>query len=350
MQIVRVVLFILFLTIYPPVISCAFLPPRKNGAYTIVLRWCFGWCLIYAVLYWPAVICILTRRSLNLLIAVWGILLLVLTVYALWKIRRRGIGLFGEMREYLSGLTFPEIAASAAVLAHAAVTAFMMHIDGDDYTYVANATTSLDTNTLLRYNGGIGKYLSKYATEGLNRLVAAPHFTYYAAVSKVFGTRPAPLCHTYLPPFFTCLCFASLFLLGYELFRGDRRKTGLFAVFAFLVSIFSYYSVYTAQTFMLIRVWQGKAQVAGFVIPMILWLFLVLIRKGSMERTDVLMLAVFLEASCLLTAMGALLCAGEALVLSVIAALILKQKKLFLYTLPALLLPLATALIYLKYN
>ena len=350
LHMLQIILFALFLTLLPAALGYLIVPggEEETGAYALPAMWCAGFAILMALMHWPAVLAILLGRSLTELTALWVVLVMLLFVLSVIKMLRRRECPYMLIGRYLKGITFPEIAASAAVFAHAAVTAVFMHIDDDDYAFVANATTAVDTNRLLAVIGGTGKALTTYADEGIDRIVSSPQFAFYAAVSKLFGTRPAALCHTYLPPVLTCLFFASFFILGYVLFKKDRAKTGLFAAFTFLAAMSSYYAPYTAGTFLMVRSWQGKAQVVGMILPLLIALYLSVVQKGEMRGRDVLICVVLLEASCLLTSMGAMLAAAEALLLSLVAAYMNKSVRTVLYTLPALLLPLATAVLYLK--
>lgn len=343
-----IILFLLFVTIVPLILGNLFPEAEGSSPYALLYKWCLGWCVLYAAFYWPAEICVLTHRSLKLLILIWGMILLVLVILAVRRLMKSSYRPLSDLKAFVSGMTWTEAVSICAVFGHALVTALMMHIDDDDYMYVANATTALDTNTLLKIHGGTGKKLLHYSTEGFNRLAASPHFAFYAAVSKLFGTRPAALCHTYLPPVFTCLFFAVVFLIGHELFKGDRRKTGLFAAFAFLLHISSYYSPYTAGSFLLIRSWQGKAQCVGLIIPLLIWLYLRAVKGGRFGAPDAACVCTVLCACCLLSPMGAILAAGETFVLAVIASILLKEKKVFLMTIPSFITPLLMAAIYVK--
>ena len=347
MQILQIICFVLFIAVFPLIPGTA-LHIEAEGPYACASRWCLGWCVLYASFYWPAEICVLLKKSLTTLILIWGVLIVLIAVLSAIRIRKYRDRMNGQLFAFFRGITLPEVLASLAVIGHAAVTLIFMHIDNDDYMYVANATTTLDTNSLLVINGGIGRTLTRYSTEGFNRIAASPHFAFYAALSKLFGTRPAALCHTYLPPVFTCLFFIPVFMIGAELFNGDRRKTGLFAAFAFLIHISAYYSSYTAGSFIMIRSWQGKSQVVGMMIPLVLWFFLRMMKNGGAFRMEWMILFVILQASCLLTPMGAMLAAGETALLMCISALMLKDGHVIMRSLPALLPPLATAVIYLK--
>lgn len=344
----QILFFLLFLIIMPLLTGYLLLDGKdRSGPYVLPGMWCTGFGVLFAAMYWPAVICILARRSLTDLTVCYVVILTALTAAGAAKMIRRRENPLHAVWMLLKGLTFPELLAFAAVFAHAAITALMMHVDDDDYAFVANATTSLDTNTLLRYIGGSGKELIRFSTDGIERLVSSPHFCFYAVIAKLSGTRPAALCHTYLPPVFTFLFFAAFLLIGYELFRGDRRKTGTFTLFIFLIAVSSYFSTRTAETFMMVRSWQGKAQVVGFVLPMLLGLYLKILREGRMTGRQIVLAAVFLEASCLMTSMGAMLAAGCVFFLSVITAALLGDRKVFLRSLPPLVLPLLTAVLYL---
>ena len=373
LRILQIGLFFVFLTIFPFIPGSLLILPGSGtlpeeesgsgkkpirpgfiagtgraGAYTLPAMWCVGWIVMFASFYWPAVLCVLFHRSLNELTVIWLVITALLIIAAAFRLKNPEYNPKKLIDRYIHGITFPEIIASAAVLGHAVVTAVFMHIDNDDYAYVANATTALDTNTLLKYIGGTGKEVVTYGADGIDRLVSSPQFAFYAVVSKLFGTRPAALCHTYLPPFFTCMFFICFFMVGYRLFRGNRQKTGVFAAFIFLVNISSYYSTYTAGTFMMVRSWQGKAQIVGMVLPLIFWLYLGILQNGSMSPGETVFLAALLEAACLMTSMGAVLSAGSAFVLALITAIIAKNRKIVLLTLPPLILPLVTAAIYLK--
>ena len=341
------VVYLLFMTVLPAMYGYLLLPEDVCGPYALPAMWCAGWTVLMAALHWPAVACILLNRSLTELTVLYLLILGALLAASAARMVRRHTNPFRIIRNFFSGITFPELVALAATGFHAVVTFLYMHVDDDDYAFVSNATTSLDTNTLLRYIGGTGKALTTYHVDGIDRLVSSPHFTLFAVMSKLFGIRPAPLAHTFLPPFLTCLFFFVFFLIGWELFKGDRRKCGLFTVFAFVIYMSAGFSTYTAGSFAMIRSWQGKAQVAGLIVPLILWAYLMFIREGEMRAADVVLIAFFLEAACLMTSMGAMLAALEALLLSILAALILKKKQFFLRTIPALILPVLTAGVYL---
>ncbi len=70
-------------------------------------------------------------------------------------------------------------------------------------------------------------------------------------------------------------------LIGRNLFHGDKEKTGYFLILVTMLTIFSGYSERTSGLFLLIRLWQGKAFLAGILLPLTLYLFLRLFCRGE---------------------------------------------------------------------
>ena len=349
------ILFLLFMTVLPCVLGAPLIREEEREPYGLLFSWCLGWAVLYGLFFVPALICGLLHTSLTFLFVLYMGILLCAAVFSIYKnapalTHLRSIP--ARFKTWLCGLTFPEVAAAVLVIAHAAVTFLYMHIDDDDFAYVATATTSLDTNTLMVYNGASGKLLRYYSMNSQMKLTAAPQYAFFACLSKLSGIRPAPLCHTFLPPVFTVLFFSVLFMIGYRLFRGDRRKAGLFVVFAFTAAAFSYFSTYTAGTFMLIRSWQGKAQVVGFVLPMVVYTYLTIFLREDQgcavkeSRSDWFLLLLVLSAGCLQTVMGGMLAAVMTMGFALVSSLILRKKRVFLYSLAAVTIPFMQLMVY----
>ncbi len=340
------ILYLLFVTVLPVLIGCLTVSDGDGKPYTVISRWCAGFVSMLALTYIPAAACIFFHRSLTDLIVVLTL------VYAaagaagavkLVKNRENPVKSFFTMIR--TGNLF-ELLAFVLPAIHAAVTFFMMHVDDDDVAYVGAVTTSVDTNTLMKYDAVNGRLITDFAVNEMDRLTASPQFAFYAYVSKVFSIRPAVLCHTFFPPVLTMLFFAAFLLVGRELYPEDRKKSGLFSVFAFLISISSYFSVYTAGTFILVRSWQGKAQIVGLILPLIFVLAMRVIRRGASLPVDTLYGFVLLGAASLLTSMGAVLACLELGVLFVVASFMRKDRMILVRMLPAYILPAVMLIIY----
>ena len=83
-------------------------------------------------------------------------------------------------------------------------------------------------------------------------------------------------------------------------------------IFISVVQIFSNYSVYTAGTFLLLRIWQGKAVLAGILLPAVAYMCARLMgrrQKGLkvQESRGWPILFCLLLAACLVSSMGIIL-------------------------------------------
>ena len=347
----------------PLVIGRLFVVPGDSKSYSAIAVWCCGFAGLLAVIYFPALIGIYCGWTLTELVLIWleGLcFLMIISVLRFLKSGRRGpegtcIHLKQSLKAqierlivFFRNLTWTEICAFLLPAIHAGVTFFRMHVDDDDVAYIGAVTTSIDTNTLMYYDAVNGDRITDLTVNEMNRLVTSPQFAFYAALSKLTHVRPAVLCHTLMPPVLTLLFFACFLLVGNELFGGDRKKTGLFTVLTFLICMSSYFSVYTAGTFIMIRSWQGKAQIIGLIIPLVLYLYLRILGRRKIEPADGVLHAVLLTAACLLTSMGCVFVLGESLLLLIIALILLRDLKLLRNLLPAYLTPAIMLVLYFK--
>ena len=340
------VLYLLFVTVLPVLIGRWAVPEEDGRDYTIPGRWCAGFVMMLAAAWVPACLGILLGKTLTWFIIIWLILIMTPAVLSAAMMLKTGENPFLMVQRLIKGGSLMGAAAFLLPAAHAVVTFLMMHIDDDDVHYVGAVTTAVDTNTLMRYDAVSGNLILDFAKNEMNRLVAAPQFSFYAAVSKLFHIRPAVLCHTFMPPVLTMLFYAAFLTAGYELFSHDRKKASLFTVFVFLINMSSYFSVYTAGTFLMIRSWQGKAQIVGLVFPLLFALAFRIINRGSMTAPDVLFLSAILGAASLLTSMGAVFACAAAGLLLLLAAVRKRKPSILFFSLPAFAIPAAMLVVY----
>lgn len=339
-------ILLLMITVVPYILGSGLIRNKDGGAYALLFRYAAGWVVLYGLFYLPALVCTLMHTSLDLLIAIYLVILLAAAVYSLRILIRERINPLKEAKELF--LNPNVILPSVLILGHSLVTFFMMHLDDDDYSYIGTAATSVYTNTLMVYNGGTGAVLKNLETDGMNRLVAAPQFAFYAFLSKISGIRAVTICHSILPPVFTVLFFTAFLMIARELFGDDRRKCGIFMVFCFVISAFSGFSTFTSGSFVMLRSWQGKAQIVGLILPLIIAFGLRLIRVEKLQSADVIMLTALLSAASLQTAMGAVLAAMAAGLFLLLVSFMKKSGSYFVKCLPAFVIPAICALVYLK--
>ena len=339
-------ILLLMITVVPYILGSGLIRKEDAGAYVLPFRYAVGWTVLYGLFYLPALICTLMHTSLDLLIALFLVILVAAVLLSLRIGLKEKINPVKEAKELFLNLNV--IIPLILILGHSLIAFLLMHLDDDDYSYIGTAATTVYTNTLMVYNGGTGAILKNLETDGMNRLIAAPQFAFYAFLSKISGIRAVTICHSILPPVFTVLFFTAFLMIARELFWDDRRKCGIFVIFCFVISAFSGFSTFTSGSFLMLRSWQGKAQIVGLILPMIIAFSLRLVRAGKLLLSDVVMLAVLLAAASLQTAMGAVLAAMSAGLFLVLISVMKKTGSYFVRCLPAFAVPAVCALMYLK--
>ena len=121
-------------------------------------------------------------------------------------------------------------------------------------------------------------------------------------------------------------------MLGRVLLREKQDVLPLFLIFMGLLVLFGYYSFYTVENFLIARSRQGKAALGSIVIPMLLLLLLLFLRKlQEGEKTSlkyyVLLVAVNITG-CLCSTLGALLCCLLMGIAGLCAAVIYRKWKM----------------------
>ena len=320
----------------------------RKGKADLLAAWCSGWLMMYALLYLPAAIGIEAGWTLDFTVKIWLALMTPLAAAGIFRFT--GFVKEGEIRagNLFRSLTVFDWIALLLVLFHAFITFRGMYVDDDDINYVGAAATAVYTNTVLKYDPAVGNLIKNFHYIEVRKLVTAPLFVYYAAVSRMFHIQTAALAHTYLPPVFTCLFYGIFYTLGKRLFPKNRSYRGIFLILVFLIHMSSWYSIYTAGTFLMIRSWQGKAQIVGAVLPMLLVIFLDQDTGGRMPPSGIWLLVITMAAACLMSSMGAVLASGMVVMAAFIRAVQKRSSRILLSCLPALLLPVVSAVMYFR--
>ncbi len=157
----------------------------------------------------------------------------------------------------------------AIVIFQLVMAVVMAPFDGDDAYYVVETLLAQQAdvmNTILPYTG---------SSTSLDLRHALAVFTMWEAfIAKMCGIHATIVCHTILPLFLLPLVYTVYLEIGRVLLRGRQELLPVYMIFMALFQMFGNTSIYTKETFLMMRTWQGKSMVANFIIPMILWLFL----------------------------------------------------------------------------
>lgn len=299
--------------------------PRSVGEYLLA-----GYVLLFAIMELLTLPMIFLKVPFHVLAVIFGAVALVLGGTGTWELYRnykkdqrealsQGTenkkvpekplakkSAMSNVRRLLSGrngVSWTFVVALVLILAQIAVVVLFAHMDADDVFYVGTAVTDVDTDTLYT----ISPYTGNPYTRLPKRYVLSPFPEFLAVISRLLGGfHPAIVAHTVFPAVFLALVYLVLYEYSRRFFKENVEARGTFLILSVLLLSFCGFSVYNSGTFAMIRIWQGKALLAGVFLP---WLFLLCMEVLLKERGRYPWSLLFLTngACCLLSSMGIML-------------------------------------------
>lgn len=202
---------------------------------------------------------------------------ILLWIFATVTILLSAIGLIRQRTELwnallrLSSAVRPDwtmLIGFAVILVQVAVTVLGWHSDADDSFYIGTANTTVATDSIFEFDAYTGEPYESFPS----RYVLSPFPIWVAFVSRVIQMHPATTAHTVLPLALIPLAYVVYSLIGEMFFRDDKKKQGVFVLAMGIIVMSSWYSIYTQGTFLLVRIWQGKAVLAAVILPAVFYL------------------------------------------------------------------------------
>ena len=183
----------------------------------------------------------------------------------------------GEIKKSSIGMRIMWIIVGAILLYMLYMAVTRSWFDGDDAYYVTQSVITQQTGTMYQ----IQPYTGGSTSLDLRHVMAA--FTMWIAyMSTACGFHAAVFCHTVLPVFVIPLTELIYYEIAKKLFgRKHNDMVPIFMIFVMLFQIFGSTSIYTSETFLLTRTWQGKSMVANFIFPLMLWLWMEILDIGD---------------------------------------------------------------------
>ena len=270
-----------------------------NGSF-IIKTYIYGQMGVWALLQVLAVPMILCRAHFNTLFYVFLVSIAVLGVLGFRRIVKfRNKQPMGKM--------FPGLSVFARVICIAAVVLIILqilayflgqHIDQDDARWLAEANDALVYGDMMTRYVSTGGLVGWFETV---RDVTSPWPMFFAIVAKILHTNVPLVAHTLYAPMALLASYGVYYLIATEIFaKLESRFVFLFSVA--WINLFFAGTTHTQSVVTLIRIWQGKATVAGIFIPLILYLAVCINKRN--EKTDWLRMTVVCCAACLTSGMG----------------------------------------------
>lgn len=302
MYLIKALLILLWFAVIPVCIGMLFTRADAREKNSLKMAALYGYITMFAVFEVLALPLIFAEVSFHVLMYVYGGSMLLLAVVSIiLNVRRtKEMVLF----QWKGVKETPWSVYLALILIAVQIGAYLIFRldDLDDAFYVATATTTVHTNGMFRFDAYTGDLLKSLPS----RYVLSPFPIFLAFISESVQMHPAIVAHTIMPVFFIPLAYIVYSLLGQKLFSGDRKASGIFLCFLSVIHLFSYFSVYTQGTFMLVRIWQGKAVLAAILLPALFYLCIRLLKEKGSLREWSLLLGLLLSC-CLVSSMGIML-------------------------------------------
>lgn len=301
-MLVKAVLTGIWLFVIPIIIGNGMVCFTKQSERKAGHAFIYGYVTMFSLFQILAIPSIYLHLRFQMLVNLYTSAVIVLMAGSLIVYRKQWLGVLKYKYHMPKNINYIWILVLLLILAQTAVSALGMHVDEDDSFFVATAATSWTDNSMFEIDAYTGAAYEQFPS----RYVLSPFPIWIAFLSRVTGFHPAVMAHTILPVLMIPLAYLVYYLIGKQLFRGDSKKTGLFMLLISVITISSYYSVYTSGTFLLIRSWQGKSVLAAILLPFIFYLCLRLLHEKA-ETREWMALLLTMISSLLVSSMGIML-------------------------------------------
>lgn len=301
-MLVKLIISFILLIIIPELIGLLFLNFWKKEKNNIIFAFPIGYAVEFAIAQIFTVPMIFLEKSYNSLLYDFYITICILTVISIVVNRKNIKDIFEIIHKKINEL--PKVITILVILI-IGIQLYMFignytYVNDDDAYYVGTATTTIATNTIFKYSPTTGNTSGEHNDL---RYKLGPFPVYYALVSSVLNISPAIVAHIILPIVFIISIYCIYYVLAYEFFDGNIEKTSLFVLIMGVINIFGNYAEKSTFSYMLLRIWQGKALLSNFIIPLILILMLKA-EKENYEIIALVLLAITVTAGVFTTTMG----------------------------------------------
>ncbi len=261
------------------IFGCLITPKKKEKGFCVtetVLTGFFFYYFLFDVFCIPVM---LLYRPLRVLTCIWGgvmgIVALLFILFSFKAVKEKLKSLHVYIREnlFLIAGTF----ILTCVLAFIVIYNYQFTLDAA--YYVANVTTSLQTDTLNIYDPYTGDWQDHFEM----RYFFAAFPLNDAVLCDIFRIHPLVWCKTTMAGVTVFLTNMVLFMTGKKLFGNNGKKILAFIFFADLMNFF-FITIFTTSTFLLTRTYEGKSLLANVVLPAIFYIYLKLYEDVNDRR------------------------------------------------------------------
>lgn len=306
-----------------------------------------GFFLYYLLFAFACIPVMLFFRPLSLLTSVWVTIMITICAFSILLFiislmkRKTDVRVLIRDRMKNDGIWLVIILAVTALEAFIIINNYQFTLDAA--YYVANVTTSVQTDTINIYDPYTGNWQDHFEM----RYFFAVFPQNDAVLCDITGVHPLIWCKTTMTGVSILMTNLVLYMTGKKLFLGNIRKTTLFIVFAGIMNFF-FTTIFTPSVFLTTRSYEGKCLLANVVIPGVFYIYISILEDTKNNENWLLLFLVALGAPVLSSSSNMLLPAMIALTilpLSVIKKDLTIALKSFACMMPGIIL----VLVYVAY-
>lgn len=272
MSVIQMILFSVVIFLIPAVAGMIFTGESRDSV-RLPFVWVSGQILLWAGFQVISIPLILMEKSFSLVVFFFGIYTGIFFLLGLFVSAKR-YPFEKKEKKADSGSIFLWTVFGALLILQLVLTVCMAYEEGDDAFYVAISSITESSDTMycmLPYTG---------MTTGLDaRHGLAPFPIWVAYLARLSGIPAVTVAQVALPVALILMAYAIYYLMAEQLFGEKKKNICLFMILTELLVLFGGYSVYSAENFLLVRASQGKAVIANIILPFLLYLMMVLLKK-----------------------------------------------------------------------
>lgn len=241
----------------------------KKTAFSVTGTVFVGFFLYYTLFTICCIPVMLRWRPLTMLCGIWtAVCIAVLVLSALLSFRawkKKAI----EMADFLQEHMLFTLGLIILTGIEAAVIIFNYQFTLDAAYYVANVTTSLQTNTMNIYDPYTGDWQDHFEM----RYFFATYPMNDAVMCQLFHIHPLVWVKTTMTGTSVLLTNMLYYMIGNKLFNGNRTRIFLMTFFASLMNFF-FITIFTASNFLVTRTYEGKCLLGNVVLPGVIYIYI----------------------------------------------------------------------------
>lgn len=261
-----------------------------------------GFFLYYTLFTMCCIPVMLKWRPLSLLSNIWtGVCAAVLVAavilsFRTWKKKALELALFlQDNLAFVLGMFIITAVESVIIIYNYQFTL-------DAAYYVANVTTSLQTDTMNIYDPYTGDWMDHFEM----RYFFATYPMNDAVMCRIFGIHPLIWTKMTMTGTTVMLTNMMYYMTGNKLFHGEKDRIFLMTFFAGLMNFF-FITIFTASNFLLTRTYEGKCILGNVVLPGVIYIYINMLEDTKKKSNWLLLFILCLGAPVLSSSSNMLL-------------------------------------------